>query len=516
MRGRTRPRGVGARLRTVDPLLPVVCAVALGVYLVHGLDGYLTRDIGLYSYAGQQFAEGVPPYVAVLNRAGPLAHLMPGIGAVAARLVGVDEVLGMRVLFLLITVGCVGAAYLLGRDVLRSRAAGIACAAALLSFHGVLTYATYGPREKTPLLLFLLLALLATAHQRWATTGVLIALATLTWQPAFFPAIAGAVTAVLIGRGSGGIKALVRLAAGGLVPPALFVVVYAAIGHLRLLLDDFLLINLRYTEQLTYLDDVPMLRAVVDKGFGWTQWVFVVGALVIPLATTIAVARRTTRRDPGTAVLAGATVALLAGWWWSAKAFNGWADLFFLLPTAALGVGCLAAAVGRRVSPRAGMATALAWAVASAGLTVQYAVQTRDHQLDTQRADVDAVLHALPRGDRQILSVSAPQPLVLAHQRNPSRFQLFGNGVIEYLDDTWPGGHVGFAAWIGEERPAVVAYGEVGVKAFTKPTLDASYTCVGRSPGWYWYLRSDLGRQTLKAARTSLTDHTCPDDEDAG
>lgn len=490
-------------------MVPLVCAVAAAVYLAHGFDGYLTRDIGLYSYAGQQFADGVAPYVSVLNRAGPLAHLIPGIGAVAAETIGTQQLLGMRVLSMLMAVACVGVAYLLGRDVLRSRAAGLACAAALLSFHGVVTYATYGPREKTPLLLFLLLAALATAHRRWATAGLMVALATLTWQPAFIPAFGWAVVAMFVGPGSGGVKALARLAVGGLVPPTVFVLWYAAIGQLRILIDQFLLINWRYTEQLSYLDDPRLLAGAMDEGFGWTLWVFVAGTVGVVVATVVAVGRRSTRRDPGTAVLAGATAAFLAGCWWSTKAFNGWADLFFLLPVACLGVGCIAAGVGR-AWPRAGRAATAVWVVAVLGLTLHFTLETRNEQLDVQRADVAAVLAALPEDDRQILSVSAPQPLVLAHQRNPSRFQLFGNGVVEYLDDTWPGGHQGYAAWIGAERPAVVAYGEVGVRAFTRPTLDASYTCVGYTPGWHWFLRTDLGEQTLRAVDEALPDESCP------
>ena len=77
--------GWSSRLRGTDPLVPLVALVSVVVYVLHGFHGTLTRDLGIYSYAGQQVADGVPPYLGVLNRAGPLAHVLPGVGAVVAR-----------------------------------------------------------------------------------------------------------------------------------------------------------------------------------------------------------------------------------------------------------------------------------------------------------------------------------------------------------------------------------------------------------------------------------------------
>ena len=68
-----------------DPLVLLTGAVAVVVYTLHGFHGALTRDLGIYAYAGQQVADGVPPYLGVLNRAGPLAHVLPGVGALVAR-----------------------------------------------------------------------------------------------------------------------------------------------------------------------------------------------------------------------------------------------------------------------------------------------------------------------------------------------------------------------------------------------------------------------------------------------
>ena len=121
-------RRTSSRWRTPDPLVFLVGAVAFVTYILHGFHGTLTRDLGLYSYAGQQVADGVPPYMEVLNRAGPLAHVFPAVGVIIARVGGFDDVVTMRVFFMLIAVVCACAVYILGRDVFSSRLAGLVTA----------------------------------------------------------------------------------------------------------------------------------------------------------------------------------------------------------------------------------------------------------------------------------------------------------------------------------------------------------------------------------------------------
>src|SRR5699024_7972684 len=124
-------------------------AVALVVYSLHGFEGRLSRDLGIYAYSGQQVANGVPPYENIVNRAGPMAQFGPGLGAALARLAGIDDLLGMRLLYLVISVACVGLVYVLVRELFGSRLAGVAAAAAFLSFQGFINLASNGPREKT-------------------------------------------------------------------------------------------------------------------------------------------------------------------------------------------------------------------------------------------------------------------------------------------------------------------------------------------------------------------------------
>jgi hypothetical protein len=492
-----------ARLVGVDWFAPLCAAVAVVVYATLGLDGPLSRDLGVYAYAGQQVADGVAPYLGILNRCGPLAHLIPGAGVAVARLVGGDDVVGVRVLFLLLAATSVGVTYLLGRDLFRTRLAGLAAAAALLCFEGFIRLAAGGPREKSAMVLFLVVALLAVVHRRWAAAGFFIALGALTWQPVFPAALAGAVAAALVGLSSGRLRALAGIAVGGLVPAALTAGAYAAIGELQVFLDNFLLINARYTTQRGFLSNPGDSWRQLAEGYGASLTVLVVGVVALLVLTAVALGRRTSRRDPRTAGLVAAGVALVvATLWTTLRAFNNWPDAFVILPLAAVGIGGLAGELRRRLPLRAAVVVTVTWVLVATSIAMGYSLTTRDDRLPHQRASVAAALAVVP--DAQILSIEAPEALVLAGQRNPARIQLFGAGLLRYLDDTWPGGADGFGRWVTDEvRPELIAMGrQRGL--WLRPHLSDSYARVGRGPTWVWYLRSDVPEDTRDALHLAL------------
>ncbi len=491
---RTRVReGVAA----IDPLLVGCCLVALVVYLMHGFNGLLATDEGIYAYAGQQVAEGVPPYVAVANRVGPLAHLLPGGAAVVARAVGVDDLLAMRVFFMLIAIACVGLAYLLARDVFRSRFAGVASAAALLSFHGFIELATYGPREKTPMVLFILASLLAIAHQRWLTTGVLVSLATLTWQPSFFPLIAAALVAVLLAVPfRAWWRALARVTVGGLIPAAVTVLSYVAIDRLQMFLDCFVLINAKYTYGLrkSVLDDPEAAWRLMDRNYGASVWVIFVGLAALLVSAAVAAVRRRGDREPRSAALVGSGVAALVSIVWTFQALDGWPDAFLLFPFAAVGVGSLVQVVVDRAPGKVALASTLAVATACTVIAVSFSVGKHDDRLVEQRRSTDAVMEVLP--DARVFSVRAPQSLVLTQQRQGSRFHLFAHGMTRYINDTFPGGIRGYGLWVARHAPTVIALHDSAPR-WLEPTIQSSYVEVGEAPGWTWFVRRDVGAEAL-------------------
>lgn len=478
--------------RRIDPLVYIVGVTALVVYVLHGFEGVLTQDLAIYSYAGQQVAEGVPPYLGILNRVGPLAHFIPAIGVAGARLGGFDDLLGIRLVFMLLAVACVSLVYMLARELFASRLAGLVAATAFLSFYGFIEFATYGPREKTPMVLFLLCTLLAVAKRRWLAAGISASLTALVWQPALLVGLAAAITTLIALRSSERIPALVRFVVGALVPALISVIYFTVVGALHEFIDAFLLINIQYTESSPLMSHFAKSWMNLQQGYGISVWVLVVGLPALAILTFLAIYRERWRAPaliPVAAVGAASFVAI----WWSFRDFNKWPDAFVLLPLAAIGVGGIAKELFERVPTRAALSLSLVWTVFAVAVAVTFSTTHRDYDLRRQRDSVATMLAQLP-GDASIQSIKAPQPLVLSGTTNPTRHQSFGRGLHRYVDDTWPGGLAGFAEWIGREEPTTIALGGRRIPRWLGKTLKREFVLEGHAEGWVWYVHRSVDR----------------------
>lgn len=486
-----------------DPLVLLVTAVALGTYLLRGFTGLFSRDLGVYAYAARQVLAGEPPYVGIVNRAGPLAHLLPVPGIVAARVTGSDELLGMRVWYLVLAVACVSVTYLVGRDLFASRLAGLAAAATMLSFEGFISLATTGPREKTPMVLFILCALWALSHRRWLLTGVSISLATLTIQIAFFPLLAAAVVGILlVGRGRR-LRDLTRVTVGGAIPVAVLGVYFAASGALGAFLDGFLLLNARYSVGRPFSSRAGLLWGRLQEGYGASLWPLL-GGLVLVIAVAVAlVVRRSTRRDPATATMVALAVATVGSLLWTEVDFDGWEDAFTFLPLAALGIGAGIAQLEQRLPGPVTLAAGVLTVVLPTASAVQYAATVHDHQLVMQREVTRTVLAHVPGA--RIWSIDAPQYLVLAERTNPTRYQLLSEGLQYHVDDTWPGGMDAFVTWNLAQQPELLVVNGLELReGHWRDRVQPEYVRVGRAPGVFWFARSSLGTRVIHAIQRDL------------
>jgi hypothetical protein len=483
---------VRARLAGLDPLPWLVGLVSLAVYALHGTNAPVSRDLGVYLYGGQRLLAGDPPYVGILNRAGPLAHALPGVGMWFGRLVGVGDIRAARLFFLCMAVTCVCLVYVLVRDLTRSRSAGLVAAAAFLCFQGFIALAGNGPREKTPMVLFLLVVLLALYKRRWTTAGAFIALGTLTWQPVFFVAALTAAVAVALAPGQR-LAALVRIAVGGIATSAVVVLYYVANGALHTFLEGFVLINAQYTHQPSIFAEPAVLWPNVTHAYGPSLWVILLGLVALPAAAvgSARAAWRSHEAAPVTYVALGA--GWLAGVAWSVKAFNGWADLFVLLPLSAIGIGALAAAVLSRFRPGVVVAVTTVSVLAATTYATGYSVMTRPEGLKVEQAAVDAVLsQASPSAT--ILSIQAPEALVLGDRTNPTPYQIFDTGFTNYIDATWPGGFAGYLAHVDAIAPTYVAVQNHFRPDWLAPWLRPRYVEIGQHGRFGWWVSRSVPR----------------------
>ncbi len=77
--------------------------------------------------------------------------------------------------------------------------------------------------------------------------------------------------------------------------------------------------------------------------------------------------------------------------------------------------------------------------------------------------------------------------------------------MIDYIDDTWPGGKRGFARWLRRHAEADAGRGRPQRDpAVLRTRFAKGYVAVGPAPGWVWYLRRDVDDATKKALRTAL------------
>jgi hypothetical protein len=478
-----------------------VCLAAVAVFAVQGFQGKLSRDLAIYAYAGEQVADGVPPYLGILNRAGPLAHLVPGVGAWSARLVGVDEVLGMRVLMMLLSIATVWVIYLFGRDVFGSRLAGSVAAIAMLTFGDFVSYATGGPREKTIMLLFLVLALWAVSKQRWVLAGGCVALAALSWQPVFLPGVLAALVGIAALRnGRAIVRALAGFAVGGLVPTVTCVVGFWIAGAYREFMDGFVWINAQYTQQPGAISWIGERLGDLQERLGWSLWLLLAGFLASIVLGVVRAPQAFRDRDPKAAAAVAVGAASVGGLLWCLRAFNGWPDAMVLEPMAALGIGGLAHLVLAKVPRRLGSSLVAAACVLLLVGAVAGSAATRNTGLQQQRQATNRILATGP-DNPTIMSFGAAQPLVLTGRTNPSRHQSYRGGLERYVDDTYPGGLAGFADYVAEVRPTYLTFDDPEVYPWLADVLERDYTQVGNTFGWAWYVTRDVDPDVVKRLR---------------
>jgi hypothetical protein len=207
---------------------------------------------------------------------------------------------------------------------------------------------------------------------------------------------------------------------------------------------------------------VSRIAATVDGDYGRTRILFW-GGLAATLLLLALRARRSGRSgalsDPYVLVVVPTMLVLAA---FSLTDFQGYPDLYPLLPYAALGVGGAVAlavrgAAGTRMRvPAAAVAFVAVAALAGASWAWYGGDRASRPSLVQERAHAAAAARLAPPG-RPLYAIGDPALLVLTGRRNPSRYIYLGSGVEEWMLRRTPGGFAGWQRRILAARPGVIA-----------------------------------------------------------
>jgi hypothetical protein len=425
--------------RTPWLLALVVFLGSAGVFALYGDQGELYHDHGIVLYAGQQFADGVPPYLGIFDHKGPGGALLAGCGVWLGGILGSGDVAGARLLFLLLSALAVAVVFLLTSEALRSPWPGLIAAASFLTYWGFGLVAASGPEPKTPMVLFQALALWLTARRRWFWAGLAGSLAFLVWQPM---AVLVAAT-MFLGWRLARARGLVAAALGGALPVVATLVYYAAHGALYELVDGLVLFNLSGMEnERTLVENLKSLLAT-------SAYAFKTAGVTIPLggaAVVLLIARCLRERGAGWAADPAAPVLLTfpAPVLWSVLDFQGFPDFFCFLPYTALGFGWLLA--GGLEHGGVGVGGRLLVVLALAGsAAVGYRLFAPD-KLGAQRAATSALVEHHGE-DARFLAVGAPHVMVLLERESSTPYLYMMRGIQNHVEAHVEGG---FDGWLRE------------------------------------------------------------------
>jgi len=459
------------------PLL--LFTLALVVYLLYGFQRQVRFDEGLYTYAAQQMVHGVPFYVSTFDVKTPLSVFALAGGIWVGRLSGVDDLLAARVTNLIAACLCVAAVYGLGKELFHSRRAGAFAALSFLTFYTFGYYAASGPRAKTFMVLPLILSLWLGARRQWFWAGLFGALAALAWQPAGLVPLIMIVLACVQDAPSAS-RRLHRAAAAiaGVLLPLLATIGYFALaGGLRAAYEATVVCNLIFTDlgprTLSQRLVAPLRYALLGYP---GQWIIILlgtamlGASFVGRLESGGGLKRFVAADP----LAGSIILFPLFIAWSLVDVGSPTDLYCLLPFFAIGFGRLL--------------DAAAGAIAGAGLRRPWQFRAFEALICLSllaaaagplRTDRDVKLPAEQRAARAIerklgsdgvlLTIDAPELLVLTHRTNPTRFVQMIKGKARFLDEMEPGGLAGWLQGMQALHPRLVATGKARIHVEAVP-----------------------------------------------
>lgn len=455
--------GRGKRLEIAAALTS--SAVAVVLFTRFGIHGTLSRDEAIYTYGGQQLAHGLAPYASIFDPKAPLATMLAGLAAAGARIVGRNDIYAIRVAFFVCSCLTVLAVYLLAARLWRSTLAGLTAAIVFASFRGFAADALSGPDAKTPGILFAVVAMWLLIGRQWFWAAFAGSLAFLVWQPlVIYPAVAVVLSVTSTGADQRR-RALAMTLAGAAVPVALTAAYFTLAGALDKLVEASLVFPVTgiEREQKTVLERIGRIATVVHDDYKVSGVLVWVGLALLLLLTVPHLRRHRGKlsdalQSPLVAIVMVTGLTEVA---YAVSDFQGYPDLYPLLPYAALGTGGAVAAAAQLFDHATYRAVVTGVALMTlAALTAYSSASFSSDELNDgglrDQGAAGCVLERIVTEDSTLYALGDAAPSVVTHRRNPSRFIFLSSGVDSWKIEHTPGGFDGWTAQIQAARPSVI------------------------------------------------------------
>ena len=449
----------------------LVFLISAFVFVQYGFGGILERDEAIYVYSGQQMAQGTPPYVSIFDHKGPLAPMVSGIGVSIAALLNLDDILVVRITFLVLSSLAVVGLYLLSSTLFSYQKMGFLAASIFVGFSHFGMHAASGPRAKTPMVMFGILSLLLVARKKWFWAGICSSLALLTWQPAGIYAVITILLAFLQSEaGRPRVRNALSAISGVLTPIVVVSLYFWYQGALYNLVDGAILFNLSYLERIpSYSPLEHILRPIrmVNSGYTSMALPIFIGFFMVLLMYVW----RTRlygpsflnfiRKDHFSVFLLSFPLFII----WTAVDLQGYPDIYVLLPYVAIGFGWLLHLALDALTRIKQIGTTLQiscffllCAVLLGSATLNYRA-TAENKLEEQRQWAQQI-EARFGTDARIVSIGVPEMLVLLHRTNPNPYLFIIYGIDNRINATTPGGFKGWLEELERYDPSVIALGK--------------------------------------------------------
>jgi len=463
-------------------LLPVILFfLAFLVFATPGFFGFLFADDSIVLYSSQGVALGIPPYVNSFLVKGPLPSLIGAVGIKLGQLLGASDVSSSRALFCFFAALSAPALYVLTKDLVKSKWAGILAVLALLSYPRYHDMIYWGPRAKVLLVVFETLCLLYIYRQRWFYAGIFASFCALVWQPMAIFCLVTILSAGLrrSNSGPGALAALGSTLLGISLPLAATFLYFGYYGAIADFFHGYLLIHIGGVHQRGDFALMNLRNLFFEHLWSSAAMITACGGIFLLFVSRIIQGIRLETfskwlRNESFLPLFLSFFGLVI---WSAMDYQGPPDSFCFIPHLAVIFAVVvyyfsnyASLYLRRTTlSRFSILPAYVISVMVVILVLQSSYTNRFRYkggLDLQISRTNNFIAQFGQNPRILCLGKANYPCILSveSKRSPNRYLFFDTGIMSLMDQIEPGGFDGWMQKMIEYDPHLIyvrrVYGE--------------------------------------------------------